>query len=356
MSGTVRAAEQARDQLGERAERVHVIDSATGCGGQGLVAARRRRRGCGGEDGAAVAARAKEARERLKMWFAVDTLEYLRRGGRIGSAQAWLGTALKIKPILTLESEITPFERVRTSRRAFERMVDLCVSRRDDGADGWVVQHIQAPREAERLAGAGREIFGTRAALVSEIGPVIGTHVGPGLLGRGLILVACWASGHAARLSTAQTSIVPAHGVIACDRGTREAGSPWGPDVGHARDRDGPIDLGVVVSISRGRFFLFFFVLALCRAASRADGRELGVEAPPAPRLVACGRTSTGFPSPRLTPPAGPPGPGPAGAAPAAPEHDPGDAGDASSEHEARDASADQQPAAGAGAAARASR
>ena len=59
------------------------------------------------------------------MWFAVDTLEYLRRGGRIGAAQAWLGSALKIKPILTVEREITPIERVRTSRRAFERMVEL---------------------------------------------------------------------------------------------------------------------------------------------------------------------------------------------------------------------------------------
>jgi DegV family protein with EDD domain len=119
------------------------------------------------------------------MWFAVDTLEYLRRGGRIGSAQAWLGTALKIKPILALESEITPFERVRTSRRAFERMVELLRSRQAAGGDGWAIQHIQAPREAEALAERGREIFGSEPAFVSEIGPVIGTHVGPGLLGAG---------------------------------------------------------------------------------------------------------------------------------------------------------------------------
>jgi DegV family protein with EDD domain len=119
------------------------------------------------------------------MWFAVDTLEYLRRGGRIGSAQAWLGTALKIKPILALESEITPFERVRTSRRAFERMVELLRSRQAAGGDGWAIQHIQAPREAEALVERGREIFGTEPVFVSEIGPVIGTHVGPGLLGAG---------------------------------------------------------------------------------------------------------------------------------------------------------------------------
>jgi DegV family protein with EDD domain len=185
LSGTVRSAEQARDQLGDRSDRVHVLDSATGCGGQGLVLLAAAAAARSGADGAAVVARAKEARSRLKMWFAVDTLEYLRRGGRIGSAQAWLGTALKIKPILALESEITPFERVRTSRRAFERMVELLRSRKAAGGDGWAIQHIQAPREAEALVERGREIFGSEPAFVSEIGPVIGTHVGPGLLGAG---------------------------------------------------------------------------------------------------------------------------------------------------------------------------
>jgi DegV family protein with EDD domain len=185
LSGTVRSAEQARDQLGERAGRVHVIDSETGCGGQGLVLLAAAAAAAGGADGAGVVARAQEARAQLKMWFAVDTLEYLRRGGRIGSAQAWLGTALKIKPILALESEITPFERVRTSRRAFERMVELLQSRQTAGGDGWAIQHIQAPREAEALVERGREIFGSEPVFVSEIGPVIGAHVGPGLLGAG---------------------------------------------------------------------------------------------------------------------------------------------------------------------------
>jgi DegV family protein with EDD domain len=129
--------------------------------------------------------RARQARASLKMWFAVDTLEYLRRGGRIAGAQAWLGSALKIKPILTVESEITPIERVRTSKRAFERMVELLASRAQDGADAWMVQHIQAPAEAERLAARGTEIFGVPPRVISEIGPVIGTHVGPGLLGAG---------------------------------------------------------------------------------------------------------------------------------------------------------------------------
>jgi DegV family protein with EDD domain len=185
MSGTVRSAEQAREQLGSRAELVRVFDSATACGGQGLVVLAAAAAARDGADGRAVLERAKRARAGLKMWFAIDTLEYLRRGGRIAGAQAWLGAALKIKPILTVESEITPIERVRTSKRAFERMVDLLRTLEQDGADGWMVQHIQAPREAEKLAARGTEIFGCEPRVISEIGPVIGTHVGPGLLGAG---------------------------------------------------------------------------------------------------------------------------------------------------------------------------
>jgi DegV family protein with EDD domain len=185
MSGTVRSAEQARDQLGDRAEAVRVMDSASACGGEGLVLLAAAAAARGGASGAEVLEHAQRARGELKMWFAIETLEYLRRGGRIAGAQAWLGSALKIKPILTVEAEITPVERVRTSRRAFERMVDLLRSRHEDGADAWMVQHIQAPGQAAELAARGSEIFGGEPRVISEIGPVIGTHVGPGLLGAG---------------------------------------------------------------------------------------------------------------------------------------------------------------------------
>jgi fatty acid-binding protein DegV len=74
---------------------------------------------------------------------------------------------------------------VRTSGRAFERMVHYLRSRHEDGADGWVIQHVQAPDVAERLVASGREIFGHEPLFVSEIGPVIGAHVGPGLVGVG---------------------------------------------------------------------------------------------------------------------------------------------------------------------------
>ena len=187
ISGTYDSALQAKAQLEERghAGRIEVLDSASACGGLGfmaLAAAKRARSGGGLRE---VAEHAAAAREQLKVWFAVDTLEYLRRGGRIGAAQAWIGGALKIKPILSIESEITPVERVRTSGKAFERMVDYMRSRHADGADAWMVQHIQAPDQAERLVERGREIFGSEPICVSEVGPVIGAHVGPGLLGVG---------------------------------------------------------------------------------------------------------------------------------------------------------------------------
>src|ERR671931_1676632 len=183
ISGTVEAARQAAAQLGEHGASIEVVDSRMACGALGLVVLAASSAAAGGADLAAVVARADEAAEATRLWFAVDTLEYLRRGGRIGTAQAWLGGALKIKPILTLAGEITPVERVRTSSRAFERMIDYLKARQADGATTWMVQHIQARDQAERIVERGRELFGTEPLFVSEIGPVIGTHVGPGLLG-----------------------------------------------------------------------------------------------------------------------------------------------------------------------------
>jgi DegV family protein with EDD domain len=188
ISGTCESALQARERLtaeGKGGERIVVLDSRTGCGGMGLMilaAARAADQGAGATE---ARDRAETLRKELKIWFAVDTLDYLRRGGRIGAARAWIGTTLKIKPILTLEEEITPVERVRTRSRAFERMVDYARQRHEAGADEWVVQHVQDPENAERLVETCKPIFGCDPVFTSEIGPVIGAHVGPGLLGVG---------------------------------------------------------------------------------------------------------------------------------------------------------------------------
>jgi DegV family protein with EDD domain len=187
ISGTCEAARQAHALLSERGlgDRVEVLDSESGCGGTGLLILAARAAARAGADKDAVVAHVREARKSLKIWFCLDTLEYLRRGGRIGKAQAWLGGTLKIKPILSLEYEITPVERVRTAGRAFERMVEYAQQLRDSGCDGWVVQHIQAPEQAQRLIDRGREIFDSEPVFTSEVGPVIGTYTGPGLIGVG---------------------------------------------------------------------------------------------------------------------------------------------------------------------------
>ena len=161
ISGTYEAARQTRELLAERGlgDRVEVIDSETACGGTGLLVLAAAAAARSGGDIQAVAQHVRDARKGLRIWFCLDTLEYLRRGGRVGRAQAWLGGTLKIKPILSLEYEIVPVERVRTAGRAFERMVQYAQELHDDGADAWAVQHIQAADQAHRLIERGRDIF-----------------------------------------------------------------------------------------------------------------------------------------------------------------------------------------------------
>ena len=190
LSGTYESARQAAAALereGKDGGRVHVIDSSTACGGSGLMVLGAARCALKGADVDKVIQHAHETRENLKMWFAVDSLEFLKRGGRIGGVSAWVGSTLKIKPILTVESELSPVERVRTSARAFERLVDYARQRHASGADGWVVQHIQSHDQAELLTERCHEIFGREPVFVSEVGPVIGAHTGPGLLGVGSV-------------------------------------------------------------------------------------------------------------------------------------------------------------------------
>ena len=188
LSGTPEAARQAADALerdGKGGERIRVIDSETVAGGLAMVvlaAAKAARDGLAVD---AVEAHTREARAEMKIWFALDTLEFLKRGGRIGPASAWIGSTLKVKPILSLEREMVPVERVRTSARMLDRLLDYARQRQESGADAWAVQHINAPDQCARLADGCREIFGREALLVSEAGPVLSTHAGPGMLGVG---------------------------------------------------------------------------------------------------------------------------------------------------------------------------
>ncbi len=188
LSGTCESAREAARTAAEEGLPgvVHVLDSQTGAGGLGclvVLAASAAARGASLDQ---VVDRVREGRESLDIWFCLDTLEYLRRGGRIGAAQAVLGTALKVKPILTFGTEIAPVGRVRTHRRALERMVAYLRELHERGATHWVVQHAQSPDDAERLVAEGTALFGSPPLFCTEVGPVLGAHLGSGMLVGGL--------------------------------------------------------------------------------------------------------------------------------------------------------------------------
>ncbi|MCV7243258.1 DegV family protein [Mycobacterium mantenii] len=183
VSETCSMARQAAAKLeGDGGEQVVVIDSAGFGGHLGLQALVAARAAAGGADSGGVSERVRQARKEVKGWGLVDTLEYLRRSNRVGAVAAWVGSALDLKPILTIESELKALERVRTHRRGVERLIELMVQRRAAGADRWFVQHAFAHEEAKRLAERLTELFGTEPEFISEIGPVVATHVGPGTL------------------------------------------------------------------------------------------------------------------------------------------------------------------------------
>jgi DegV family protein with EDD domain len=185
LSGT---AESAREAAGELAGqgRVEVVDGRTGSGGLGLLVVAAARAAAAGATVEEVVAAIDRTRERLQMWFCLDTLEYLRRGGRIGAAQAMVGTAMKVKPILTFGTEIVPVGRVRTRRRATERMVAYLHELAERGAREWIVQHAQSADQAAHLVEQGTAALGGPPLFCTQVGPVLGTHLGSGVLVGGI--------------------------------------------------------------------------------------------------------------------------------------------------------------------------
>jgi DegV family protein with EDD domain len=183
LSGTSDAARLAASQVGEHL--VTVVDSrsaAMGCGFPVLAAARS---AAAGADAAEVAASARRTAAETSTFFVVDTLEHLRRGGRIGAAAAVLGSALAVKPILHVhDGRVVPLEKVRTAARANSRLVQRAVEAAGDGPVSVAVHHLAAGERAERLATELRErLPALRELHVSELGAAIGAHVGPGAVG-----------------------------------------------------------------------------------------------------------------------------------------------------------------------------
>ena len=183
LSGTWDAARLAAAQVGEHL--VTVVDSrsaAMGCGFAVLAAARTAAGGAGARE---VADAARESAAGTRTFFVVETLEHLRRGGRIGSAAAVLGTALSVKPLLHVQDgRIVLLEKVRTSSRALSRLVQRAVEAADTRPVHMAVHHLAAPERAARLAELLRErVPGLPVVYVSELGAAIGAHVGPGAIG-----------------------------------------------------------------------------------------------------------------------------------------------------------------------------
>jgi len=183
LSSTSDAARLAASQVGEHI--VTVVDSrsaAMGCGFAVLAAARS---AATGADAAEVAETARRTAAQTSTFFVVDTLEHLRRGGRIGAAAAVLGSALAVKPVLHVkDGRVVPLEKVRTAARANNRLVQRAVDAAGEGAVSVAVHHLAAPERAERLAAELRErLPALRELHVSELGAAIGAHVGPGAVG-----------------------------------------------------------------------------------------------------------------------------------------------------------------------------
>jgi DegV family protein with EDD domain len=188
LSGTCESAREAARAIADKGlpGRVEVVDGQTGSGGLGCLVLGAAAAAERGEDLDGVVAAVHRTREGLAMWFCLDTLEYLRKGGRIGAAQALVGSALKIKPILTFGTEISPVGKVRTKKRALERMITYLGELHERGAEGWIVQHAQLPGDAATLVAEGEAIFGTEPLFCTEVGPVLGAHLGSGTLVGGI--------------------------------------------------------------------------------------------------------------------------------------------------------------------------
>ncbi len=183
LSGTWEAARLAAEEVG--AGRVRVVDSRATAMGLGFAVLDAADAADAGADGSVVECAAADVATRCRVFFCVDTLDRLRRGGRIGAAAALVGGALRVKPLLHVaQGRIMPLEKVRTTARAAQRLVDLAVRAAGDGPADLAVHHLGAADRAEELAARLRERL-PRAArlLVSEVGAVIGAHAGTGLLG-----------------------------------------------------------------------------------------------------------------------------------------------------------------------------
>ncbi len=184
LSGTLNSAIQAKAMVPDAT--IELVDSeltSIPLAFMALSAARAANRGASLAECKAIA---EAIREHSEVFFAVDTLEFLHRGGRIGGATRFLGTALNLKPILYLENgKIEALERVRTSKKAHQRLIDLVAERLDGKSPVNMVGVVSAAAEtaANALLGEVKSKFSPNEIMLANLSPVIGTHTGPGTVG-----------------------------------------------------------------------------------------------------------------------------------------------------------------------------
>ena len=183
LSGTVASALAAQEQL--PGWTIRVVDSLSTSMGLGFPALAAARAAAAGQSLDEVVAAAEDVRDRMNVLFAVDTLEYLHRGGRIGGAQRFLGTALSIKPLLHIEDgRVEALAQVRTKRKAVAQMLDVVEERLGGKPIAEVcVLDVDTPEEGDALARQVEERFGVSPVYRTTVSPVIGAHAGPGTVG-----------------------------------------------------------------------------------------------------------------------------------------------------------------------------
>lgn len=162
---------------------VEVLDSRSIGMGLGFAVLAAAQAAGAGQELSEVVGAAQRVIDGARVLFYVDTLEYLRRGGRIGAASAMFGTALRVKPLLqVLDGKVQPLEKARTSGKAIARLVDLAVERAAGAPVHVAVQHLDSPVRAQEVADALRVRLDVEQVIIGEVGAVVGTHVGPGMV------------------------------------------------------------------------------------------------------------------------------------------------------------------------------
>ncbi|MEE2881277.1 MAG: DegV family protein [Chloroflexota bacterium] len=181
LSGTLNSANQAKGQYTGKA-RIEIVDSEHVSMGLGMVAIAASKAAQGGASIEDVVKEAKQTISKVQFVGLVDTLEYLEKGGRIGKAQALVGSILRLKPLLTVKNgEVHPLEKIRTRSKGIDRLCDIV--KEHAPLESLAVVYTTTPDDAAQLADRLRPLVPSGDIPISQVGPVVGTHAGPGVLG-----------------------------------------------------------------------------------------------------------------------------------------------------------------------------